>query len=181
MPVERVNNGVIISKPRNALLSIFMREQHIVFDNEWLTHSVELLTTISHRLHVIPGEVMILGVKAFAPSSWVVNDVEALFNPHNDTGSSTLVTGTDEPLRSPNSFQDVLKYWQGRDSTGKADWEKDYSSSYVLHAVKGISDPYWPKNINLEYVLARQSNFTKAVYPAIKHAIDVGIIDKTLQ
>ena len=74
----------MMSKPRNALLGIFMREQHIVFNNEWLTHSVELLTTVAYRLQAVPGEVMILGVRAFAPSSWVVEDVEALFNPHAD-------------------------------------------------------------------------------------------------
>jgi len=32
--------------------------------------------------------------------------------------------------------------------------------------------------VDLEYVIARQSNFARAVYPAIKHALDVGIINR---
>jgi len=167
----------MISKPRNALLGILMREQHIAFDNEWLTHSVELLTTVASRLQAVPGEVMVLGVKAFAPSSWVVEAVEALFNPHTDMVVSAPGVA-DESSKVQNSFEDTVAYWQRRNSTVKAEWENDYSSTYVLHAFKGISDPYWPKRVDLEYVIARQSNFARAVYPAIKHALDVGIINR---
>ena len=71
-----------------------------------------------------------------------------------------------------------MDYWQSRVSKGEAEWEKDYSGSCILHAFKGISDPEWPKKVDLEYVIARQSNFARAVYPAVKHAVEVGIIDR---
>jgi len=165
----------MISKPKNALLGILMREQHEVFDNEWLTHSVELLTTVAYRLQAVPGAVMILGVKAFAPSSWVVESVEALFNPHNDTEASTQ---SEELAKIPTGFRETIDYWERRNTTASVKWEVDYSSTYILHAFKGVSDPYWPNRVDLEYVLARQSNFARAVYPAIKHALDTGIIDR---
>ena len=179
--VERVNNGVILSKPGNALLSILMREQHMVFDNEWLTHSVELLTTLAYRLQAVPGEVMILGVKAFAPSSWVKDSVEDLFNPHNVTEPSIPSEAKGASPKVSISFEDTLAHWEVRQSEGREEWEKDYSSSYVLHAFKGIANPYWPARVDLEYVIARQSNLARAVYPAIKHAIDVGIIDRKIK
>lgn len=174
----KVNNGFMMSKPRSALLSIFMSEQHRVFDNGWLTHSIELLSTIAYRLQAVPGEVMILGVKAFTPSGWRVDAVEALFNPHNDTEPSIPSEGKDELPKTPIGFQDTVDYWIHRNSEGRAEWEIDYSSSYVIHATDGIADSYWPKRVDFEYVMARQSNFARAVYPAIKHAIDVGIIDR---
>lgn len=175
----KINNGFMISRPRSALLSVFMSEQHRVFDSGWLTHSVELLSKVAYRLQAVPGEVIILGVQAFAPSSWRLDSVEALFNPHNETKASVPHESKDELPKVPSSFIDALDYWNNRDSQeGKETWEVDYSSSYVIHAFKGITDPYWPKMIDLDYVLQRRSNLARAVYPAIKHAIDTGIIDK---
>ena len=59
------------------------------------------------------------------------------------------------------------------------DWEADYSSTYALHAFRS-TDHSVPINnfdgITMEYVLARQSNFARAVYPAIRHAIEAGIV-----
>jgi hypothetical protein len=76
-----------------------MSEQHRVFNNEWLTHSVELLSTLAYRLQAVPGEVMILEIKAFAPSSWRGDAVEELFNPHTDTPPSIPSEGNDSCLR----------------------------------------------------------------------------------
>ncbi|KAI9736832.1 MAG: hypothetical protein M1818_005883 [Claussenomyces sp. TS43310] len=174
----KINNGFMMSKPRSALMSILMSEQHRVFDNEWLTHSVELLSTIAYRLQAVPGEVMILGVKAFAPSSWRVDAVEALFNPHDDTETSIPKEGKDELPKIPIGSQDTIDYWVHRNWEGRAEWEIDYSSSYVIHAFDGMAESYWPERVNFEYVMARQSNLARAVYPAIKHAVDAGIIDR---
>lgn len=66
------------------------------------------------------------------------------------------------------------------DSVGDFEqWEADYSSTYALHAFRGI-DRSVPINnfdgITMEYILARQSNFARAVYPALQHAIEAGIV-----
>jgi hypothetical protein len=34
----------------------------------------------------------------------------------------------------------------------------------------------WDHVIDVKYVLARQSNYARAVYPAIRHAIEAGLI-----
>lgn len=177
----KINNGFMMGRPRSALLSILMSEQHRVFDNEWLTHSIELLSTVSYRLQAVPGEVLILDIKAFAPSSWRLDDVEALYNPHPETRPSIPNEGKDDLPNIPVGFREAADYWAHRSWEGREQWEIDYSSSYVLHAFKGITDPEWPKKIDLEYILARQSNLARAVYPAIKHAIDVGVIDRKLE
>lgn len=177
----KVNNGVMICQPKSALLAVFMSEQHRVFDNEWLTHSIELLSKVAYRLQAAPGEALILGPKAFAPSSWRVEAVEALFNPHDETKASVPSKKKGELPKIPSGFQETVDYWTDRNWEGKAQWEEDFSASYVIHAFKGVTDLYWPKQVTLEYVLARQSNLARAVYPAIKHAIDVGIIDRKIK
>lgn len=174
----KINNGLMLSKARNPLLAIFMREQHLVFDNGWLTHSVELLSTIAYRLQVVPGLVLILGTKAFTPSSWTINGVESLFNPHTEIEASTPSERIDELPKTPTSFGDAIDYWNHRNDEQREEWEFDYSSSYVIHAFKGIADSEWPKKVDLDYILARQSNLARAVYPAVKHAIDVGVVDR---
>jgi hypothetical protein len=175
---DKVNNGFMMSKPGSAMLSVFMSEQHRVFDNQWLTHSVELLSKVAFRLQAVPGEVLILGIKAFAPSSWRLDAVEALFNPHNETEASIPSDKKDALPKIPTGFKDAVDYWSHREWKEKAEWEIDYSASYVIHAFEGIVDTYWTEKVDLEYVVARQSNYARAVYPAIKHAIDVGIIDR---
>lgn len=64
---EKVNNGVMLAKKGSQLMDIFDWEQHEVFDGEWITHSVHLLTSIAHALAKVAGEVLILERKAFNP------------------------------------------------------------------------------------------------------------------
>jgi hypothetical protein len=181
----RVNNGFMMGKARNALLSVYMAEQHRVFNNGWITHSVELLTTLSHRLHAVPKEVMILEMAAFSPSSWSGDAIKALFMPHEDTTPSLYSienVRTGELLRVPTGFQDTVDYWNSREWVGKLEWEIDYSSSYVIHAFDQSdrsAEDYWPNQVNLDYIMARKSNYARATYPAIKHGVDVGLIDRS--
>ncbi|KAL5352275.1 hypothetical protein ACLOAV_002222 [Pseudogymnoascus australis] len=174
----RINNGLMVGRPGSALLSIFMSEQHRVFDNRWTTHSVELLSTLAYRLQAVPAEVLILGIQAFTPSGWKKNDIEALFTPHTET--EEVSRGDGSLLEIPTSFQDAADYWTGSEWEGRAEWEVDYSGSYAIHAFDGKPEGYWPKRVDLEYVMARQSNYARAVYPAVKHAVDAGIINRKL-
>ncbi|KFY50746.1 hypothetical protein V496_09195 [Pseudogymnoascus sp. VKM F-4515 (FW-2607)] len=174
----RINNGLMVGRPGSALLSIFMSEQHRVFDNRWTTHSVELLSTLAYRLQAVPAEVLILGIQAFTPSGWKKSDIEALFTPHTET--EEVSRGDGSLLEIPTSFQDAADYWNGSEWEGRAEWEVDYSGSYAIHAFDGKPEGYWPKRVDLEYVMARQSNYARAVYPAVKHAVDAGIINRKL-
>ena len=60
-------------------------------------------------------------------------------------------------------------------------WRKDWRLSYALHDWRidlGDSKKYFGEfgGIMLEYVLAKNSNFARAVYPAVKHALDNDVI-----
>ncbi len=60
-----------------------------------------------------------------------------------------------------------------------------WRGSYAVHGwnsvVKALGDTQAifgnAEGITLEYVLARKSQFANAVYPAVKHALDNGIIE----
>jgi mannosyltransferase OCH1-like enzyme len=176
----RVNNGFMMCKKASALISIYRVEQHRVFDNRWTTHSVDLLSEMSYRLGPIEKEVLILGMKNFSPSSWTKKDINTLFKPHFETAAS--LPYQKENHTAPEVLttkKDAAEYWQARKKkSGKEPWEVDYSSSYVIHAFDGSPLRFWPSQVSLEYVLDRQSNYARAVYPAIQQAIDTGIIDR---
>lgn len=165
----RVNNGFCLSQPGSVLMSIFMSEQHQKFDNRWTTHSVDLLSTLSYRLQPVPMEVLIMGIRIFSPSSWRKEDIGALFDVHSETPPSLP---DEEGLPGvPKTFEEAVAYWGRSKEEKETSWEIDYSGSYVIHAFDG-RDNYWPEHVDLGYVMARQSNYARAVYPAIKHAID---------
>ncbi|KAH8664507.1 hypothetical protein BX600DRAFT_301105 [Xylariales sp. PMI_506] len=185
-----INNGVMMSIPNSTLMEIYYHAAHEFFDGSWATASVYLLTDLATRLSPLPSEVLILHPRAFAPTSWELEDQKRLFSPKlpspNSTSHSTTITKV-EDLES--SCQDILAWLKDSergendvDPTGRLrdDWELDLSSSYVLHAfddeigkIRG-----WDHQVDLKYVLARQSNYARAVYPAIRHAIQAGVISK---
>ena len=58
-------------------------------------------------------------------------------------------------------------------------WQLDYSETYMLHAFspKRNNDPTPNfEEITPRYVLERQSNFARAVYPVAKHMYDAGYL-----
>jgi hypothetical protein len=182
-----VNSGMTMHKPRSVLLSIFKEAQHDVFDDEWTTHSTLLLTDVTNRLVPMPGEVLILQRNAFAPSSWRLEDTQSLLKPHLETAplsSSEADAGGLWPV--PTTAAEARKWWDDRLSTyawwsdnktvRREEWEIDYSASYVIHAFHNSKIAEWDNEITLGYVTARQSNYARAVYPAIWHAIDTGVI-----
>jgi hypothetical protein len=180
----RVNNGFVMSQPGSVLQSIYMSEQHQVFDNRWTTHSVNLLSTLAYRLQPVPNEVLVLGIKVFSPSSWRKEDIDILFSPHKETPESLpdkdQILSKEGLRKTPITFQDAVEYWNKSKTDNKPEWEIDYSGSYVIHAFDGRNN-FWPDHVDVEYVMARQSNYARAVYPAVKHAIDNGKIEWKLR
>jgi hypothetical protein len=135
----------------------------------------------------MPGEVLILQRNAFAPSSWRLEDTQSLLKPHLETAplsSSEADAGGLWPV--PTTAAEARKWWDDRLSTyawwsdnktvRREEWEIDYSASYVIHAFHNSKIAEWDNEITLGYVTARQSNYARAVYPAIWHAIDTGVI-----
>lgn len=166
----RVNNGFVLAQPGSILQSIFKSEQHEAFDNRWTTHSVNLLSDLAYRLQPVPMEVLILGIKIFSPSSWKKEDIRSLFNPHTETPAEAP-NREDLIAKTPTTFDEAVDYWKRARTDSKPSWEIDYSGSYVIHAFDG-HDNYWPEHVDMEYIMARQSNYARAVFPAVKHAIE---------
>lgn len=149
------------------------------FDGHWATASVHVLTDLANRLSVIPSEVLILQPQAFAPMSWEFEDQKRLFQP--SLKSSTL----QNPFRNISgpatpTCQDALAWLARRDKWTTEAEEMDFSSSYVLHAFDDATDKIWGWDhvVDVGYVLARQSNYARAVFPAVWHAVQAGIISQ---
>ncbi|KAK5043001.1 hypothetical protein LTR13_000772 [Exophiala sideris] len=164
-----INNGVWLSQPGTAMLDIWMLEAPKTYDGAWTSHSVLLLTKIAERLVYTPKEVLIMDVKAFAPTSWEVESVQNLFGaqPHSSADwQGHLALDTD-------ILDAKQRYYHPVET--KADWQMDFSSTYAIHAFKNHqSAPI--KEITPGDVLSRQSNFARAVYPAARHAFEAGFL-----
>jgi hypothetical protein len=148
---------------------------------------VWLLTDLANRMLPVPGEVLVLEPRAFAPVSWEMEDQTRLFKP-----SSTFVA---EPDLGPmpdisagagalSTCQDALSYLRQREMAAQQSGdpkEVDFSGSYVLHAFDDSIRKIWGWDhvIDLKYVMARRSTYARAVYPAVRHAVQAGIIPGT--
>ncbi|KAK4126784.1 glycosyltransferase family 32 protein [Parathielavia appendiculata] len=184
-----VNTGVWLSRPHSNLAEIFFTAMDAFYNGVWAI-SVDILTDLAFRLHAVPGEVLIVHPRAFAPASWELEDQVRLFQPHIETKrtSSAAVLDRHEgaaaamlPSELRNTCQDALAWLAEREKKGRVEsWEIDFSATYVLHAFDDYADQIqgWDGNITLQYVLARQSNYARAVFPAVSHAVQAGIISK---
>jgi hypothetical protein len=181
-----VNNGVWLAQPHSSLVEIYYNAMHMFYNGRWAI-GVDILTDLAYRLDKVPGEVLIMNPRAFAPTSWEVSDQKRLFEPHLGTPRATANGGAlDDVAGQPNDLRkntctDALEWLRERELADRMEsWEMDFSATYVLHAfdddighIRG-----WDHQINLKYVLARQSNYARAVYPAVWHAVKSGIIPK---
>ncbi|KAL6252986.1 hypothetical protein RBB50_000705 [Rhinocladiella similis] len=173
----QVNNGVFMCRPRTALLDIWMREAHRIYDGGWTTASCKLLTAIAERLMGAPREVLIMDRVAFNPVSWYKNDKTEMYSPHLNAEAST----SDYTEVPESAVTDPYARWkQGKTA---ADWQLDLSTSYAVHATKeGPLVENFDNDFSPKYVFERQSSFARAIWPTAKLAKDAGwILDEHLQ
>ncbi|KAH6617403.1 hypothetical protein F5144DRAFT_586356 [Chaetomium tenue] len=172
-----VNTGVWLARPHSALAEVFAAAMDAFYNGVWAI-SVDILTDLAFRLQAMPGEVLVVHPRAFAPTSWEAEDQVRLFGEHAVSGG--LVAGGGGDVRLPkelgNTCKDALAWLREREMPGGRleSWEMDFSATYVLHAF----DDDWKGEISLDYVLARRSNYARAVYPAVWHAVKQGIISE---
>lgn len=172
-----LNGGVWMSRPGSLMVEIASQAAQQFWDGDWNTVGPYLLTDVAGRMAAIPGEVLILQPEAFAPVSYLLKDQERLFKPHLEREMAM----TDNATREWDQYEigvgctDVLAWLKGRKLEK---WEFDFSNTYVLHAFDDAVSRIWGWDhlVDVKYVLARQSNYARAVYPAIKHAIEAGVI-----
>lgn len=145
----------------------------------WALHATDLLTTLAQDFQLPDNQVLILPQDAFFPFNWRGDDLTNIYQVHEELGLSPANNKDSEDL--PEYVKDFHLY-------GPKTWQKDWRASYVLHGwtsgIRGeLSDQQRAimfgkfGDITLDYVLAKNSNFALAVYPAVKHALDNGVLD----
>ncbi len=136
---------------------------------------------------------MIVPQDTFFPLSWLRSDLETLYQIHSSSSSSSSSaddspspeTNNRNPLSNLTDFTSHFHLWPPQS------WRRDWRLSYVLHgwtsAIKSNFDGdenaaelfgEYEEGISLDYVLARNSNFARAVYPAVKDALERGFLDQ---
>jgi hypothetical protein len=125
--------------------------------------------------------VLILQPQAFSPTSWEKEDQIRLFKEALDPITADIGPAEqDEQQGSLGTCRDALAWLKQRERNRGPDqpWELDFSSTYVLHAF----DKALPsilghdRQIDVQYVLARRSNYARAVFPAVWRAMQEGYI-----
>ncbi|KAK4237711.1 hypothetical protein C8A03DRAFT_15776 [Achaetomium macrosporum] len=172
----QINSGTFMAQPRAKMVRLWMEQMHEAYNGGWTTHSNEVITRVGQRLGREPGEMLILEREAFAPGSWRDEDTDDLFRVHDDTPSN-LPGNYTEGMALPAHDEDFETRWAHPERF--RDWERDWSHTYMLHA---FTPTRWKhevdgfEHITPRYVLARQSNFARAVYPVAKILYDKGLI-----
>ncbi|KAL2128224.1 hypothetical protein VTI74DRAFT_9480 [Chaetomium olivicolor] len=172
----QLNSGTFMAVQGGRMIRLWMERMHQVYDGGWTTHSNAALTTVGERLVREEGEVLILDREAFAPGSWEARDNDMLFAVQNGTVSNLegVVQG-DALATFDEAFEER---WLHPERF--PEWERDWSSTYLLHAFSphrfGHKVPGF-EQITPRYVLARQSNFARAVYPIAKMMYDQGLME----
>lgn len=174
-PDGGLNNGVLIAVKDSNMMKTFLRAAHIVYDGGWVTASCILLTALARRLSIIPYEVMLMEADAFHPHMTNAADTaHMVFDDHPETPAED-----GPPLRYYTSA-DGDELWDTK-GQGVADWQWDgrpspnelYAASYATHAFKNFEVAI-TFQYSVDALLARQSNFARMVYPAIRDAVDNG-------
>jgi len=148
------------------------------FNGGWTTHSVDLLSRLTRDISVgdDQDEVLVLEQNAFFPLSWWVGDLETMYMVHDDWDGS-------ERWQKPATLVPFnLSSYSARVLSKEEDWWP-FHTTYSIHgwhsALRGVEYIFGSYGeITVDYILARKSNFAKAVYPAVQHALDAGIIGK---
>lgn len=164
-----INNGCFMATKDSGLVQLMNQDMPVVFSGEWQHHSTGLITPIAERIASVPGEVLIMDQKAFAPTSWLVESAGHLFS-ENEEKSLVNEDNVDTV--------DAIQRWNNG-TTDVETWEMDFSQTYFLHAFKGMGPPL-PNfdGISLPYVLRRKSNYALAAWPVVMQGIEDGIINE---
>jgi hypothetical protein len=171
----QLNSGTFMAVQGARLMRLWAERMHHVYDGDWTTHSNGALTAVGERLVREEGEVLIMDREAFAPGSWEARDNEMLFAPNETVSNLEGVVQGDALAAFDEAFEERWVHPE-RFLEGERDW----SSTYMLHAFSphrfGHKVPGF-EHVTPRYVLARQSNFARAVYPIARMMYNQGLIE----
>lgn len=177
-PTNTIQSGTIMAKKGSRVLKKWAEVMHTAYDGGWSSHSNMLLTWLVPRFVKYPGAALIMEQDAWTPLTPDVEGHSKMYAGHTDFPSplneSNLATA---PFWDDDERADVEQ--RHRNPQAWHQWEHDFSSTYILHAWS-LTRGEWPipnfRGLSPRYILERQSSIARAVYPAIKHAFDQGII-----
>lgn len=171
--------GMLMASPNSRLMRAYHGLQERVYDGSWGDHAIVLLDKISRLYEEVEKEVLPLNYDAFFPFTWELWGLETIFKVHTD------VDGVDDVDLRLNDTVLMDLFTLDKDFQ-KVDWRWNWSQSWTIHGYfhaldatqgeerRNIFGPYG--DITLDYLLARNSNFARAVYPALRDALDSGIL-----
>jgi hypothetical protein len=167
--------GMILSAPGNDLITAYHDLQDTVFDGAWSTHSVDLLTRLVSEFATRNQQVLVLEQDAFFPFDWEPKGVGEIYQVHEPDEEEKWLQSNDTRPFNLTTFINSFQLYPPKT------WRKDWRVSYAIHGWNNnihIGDEIFGEfgGITLKYVLAKSSNFARAVYPAIKNALDEGVI-----
>lgn len=166
--------AVMLSISGNDLMNAYHTLQDRIFDGGWATHATSLLTTLVRDFSTTDNTVLSLPQDAYFPGSWEPVDLTWIYKVHDDQGPPVIL---DVDTHNQSTF---LSSFQLKPSLT---WQRDWRTSYTLHGWTAGLRHLDPKEIfgeyggiTMEYVMAQNSNFARAVYPALHHAVIHGVL-----
>ncbi|USP79034.1 Gly-transf-sug domain containing protein [Curvularia clavata] len=161
-----INNGVFMTKPNSTMARIVVREQHAGFNGAWGSN-LQSMTKIAELLVPASNEVLILDRTAFAPTHWFLDSTDPLFIPND---------GKPSPVPDVINSTDPMELYENavNNRRRRAEWEMDFSSTYMLHA---FALGNYQQYVNPKIIMSRTSNFGIATYDVVKHMVDLGYIN----
>lgn len=184
---KKVACGTFLSVPGSDLVTAYNMLQPLIYNGEWTPHSVDLMTTLAHDFSARDKEVLILEQEAFFPGGWNIEDLEKMYkvNTEEERRVGNKIPSSPGLLGLQTNIEDYVEAFESKRPRG---WEYDWRQSYVIHGWGSAQyDDKFDLNfgkfqgITPEYVLSRKSNFGRAVYEAVAHAADEGILDVDME
>ncbi|KAF2629356.1 hypothetical protein BU25DRAFT_465519 [Macroventuria anomochaeta] len=154
-----------VTQSNSTMARIIVREQHAGFNGAWLSN-LHSMTIIAEHLVTIPNEVLILDRNSLAPTHWFQDSIDKPFMPQPGRPSPEPVF-----VNTTNAMELYENVVLNR--RRHADWEIDFSSTYLLH---GFSMSHYHDYINPKIILSRTSTFGVATYETVKKMKADGII-----
>lgn len=186
-----VMNGIILAAKDSAVTRIMKQETPKVFNGEWVSHSVGLITSVAQAVARIPREVLIMDPGAFAPFTWTQESVNAALERHEGdaapvrplqdslAGRGSLAAWRADPMAAWERHRAAEKKASDHDFSERREWEHDFSDAFFFHNYfNDVENPRGFAGVTVPYVLARDSNYALAAWPIVMQGIKDGYIDE---
>lgn len=169
--------SAILSTKGNKFNKVFLKLMDLEFDQSWTRHSVFLMSRLLLDFHYQPHQILRLPQETFFPYSWEDDDLQTMYLVHESSEPANPVV-VNHPTKNTTDYISNFTIWPPGD-TWKVDWRLSYIVHGWNHAAETKTEMLFGKykEISLEYVMAQNSNFARAVGPAVRHALDSGLLE----